>query len=173
MWVIRKVLMSRIGYESCICEQSCKGTESPNTFIPCCKVSSTLGNWKCNQMRVYLLTSGCCASSLHRLLMRGAKQGKKLVVHGALCTWGTNHKRNLSSTSSSHWMLKVFCDFKRQSPIHEGKPNGTYLWGEVPHSLRSWLEAFMVLTPLALKRVREFSSRGTHKTTGITWVLMI
>lgn len=125
------------------------------------------------KVRVYLLTSGCCASSLHRLLMRGAKQGKKLVVQGVLCTWGTNHKRNLSSTSSSHWMLKVFCDFKRQSPIHEGKPNGTYLWGEVPHSLRSWLEAFMVLTPLALKRVRELSSRGTHKTTVITWVLMI
>lgn len=54
------------------------------------------------KVRVCLLTSGCCASYLHRLIMRGEKRGKKLVVHGALCPWGTNHKRNLSSTSTSH-----------------------------------------------------------------------
>lgn len=37
---------------------------------------------------VCLLTSGYYASDLHRLVMRGEKQGKKLVVHGALCPWG-------------------------------------------------------------------------------------
>lgn len=54
------------------------------------------------QARVCLLTSRFCASCLHRLIMRGEKQGKELVVQGALCPWGKNHKRNLSRASTSH-----------------------------------------------------------------------
>lgn len=37
------------------------------------------------KVRVCLLTIGCCASYLHRLIMRGEKQGEKLVGHRALC----------------------------------------------------------------------------------------
>lgn len=54
------------------------------------------------RVRVCLLTSGFCASCVHRLIMRGEEQGKKVVVQWTLCPRGTNHKRNLSSTSTSH-----------------------------------------------------------------------
>lgn len=49
-----------------------------------------------------------------------------------------------------------------------------YLWGEVPHSLKNWLAAFIVLTALALGWENSLQEEQTKqvKRTGVTWVLL-